>query len=63
MIITATSQKEALNVKEWLRAMGFKYKMSIYWSEEWRKDDKVIFLHKGYDKNGKLNPEWRGYVA
>lgn len=63
MIITATNATEARNSREWLKAMGFTYKCSIYWSEEWRKDDQVIFLHKGYDNNGRLNSEWRQYVA
>ena len=63
MIITATSHTEATETKTVLKALGYTYKMSVFWSEEWRKDDKVIFLHKGYDKNGKLNNEWRAYVA
>lgn len=63
MIITATSNKEAKEVKKVLVALGYKYKYSIYWSEEWNKGDKVVFLHKGYNNRGDINPEWRGYVA
>ena len=46
MIITATSNKEAKEAKKVLAALGYKYKYSIYWSEEWNKGDKVVFLHK-----------------
>lgn len=63
MIITATNATEAKITREWLKAMGFTYKYSLYWSEEWQKGDRVIFLHKGYNKRGEIMDDWRSYVA
>lgn len=62
MIITATSEKDAHRVKRWLKRNKYEYKYSVYWSEEWRRGEEVIFLHKGYDSRGRINEDWRGYT-
>lgn len=61
MIITATSYKESHAVKSLLKTLGFEYRGSIYWPEEWRKDDTIVYVHKGYH-NGQVNHEWRAYM-
>lgn len=61
MIIVATSESDAYRAREWLEGNGFVFKYSLFWSEEWQKDDKSIFLHKGYHK-GRTNYEWEGYM-
>lgn len=58
MIMTATSRKEAIQIEKWLSDNGFTYKGSLWYSQEWHKDDVVIFLHKGYDKEERPFYEW-----
>ena len=63
MIITALSRKEALDAQDWLKASGYQYKGSYFWSEEWKKGDHVIYLHKGFNRNGGIESDWQKYVA
>lgn len=63
MIITAMNKEEAKKAMKWLKAIGFSYKTSIYWSQEWRKGNEVVFLHRGYLANGKPSGDWRKYAS
>ena len=63
MIITALSRAEAVSISEWLIASGYTYKASYYWSEEWKKGDHFIYLHKGYNRHGEVESDWQKYVA
>ena len=62
MIITAVSSRDAIEARRWLEENGYSYKYSLYWSEEWRRDESVVFLHKGYSENDTMNHEWRAYT-
>lgn len=62
MIITATTKEDAYTAREWLVEKGYVYRTSLYWSEEWKNDNHVVFLHKGYDTRGRTNYEWEGYT-
>lgn len=63
MIITALSKSEAITIQDWLEASGYTYRASYFWSEEWKKGDHTIYLHKGYDRNGRVESDWQKYVA
>lgn len=63
MIITALSIKEANMITDWLKSTGYEYKASYFWSQEWEKDGHVIYLHKGFRKNGDTECDWQKYTA
>ena len=63
MIITVMSAEEAKKTTQLLKAIGYSYRMSVYWSQEWRKDNEVVFLHRGYLANGKAAGDWQKYAS
>lgn len=55
MVLTANNENEARLIINALKAKGWEFKLSCYWSQEWVKDDKSIWVHKSmeYDKKRK----------
>ncbi len=62
MIITATSRNEAVKMEQWLADSGYTYKGSLWYSQEWVREDEHVFLHKGYNNNDRVYHEWEAYM-
>lgn len=58
MIMVATNKNDVIRMTEMLKSMGYEHTGYLWNSQEWRKDDEIIFLHKGYDKEGRTLHEW-----
>lgn len=46
MIITVRNETESQIAKDMIKKAGYEYAMSYFWTQEWRKDERVILLHK-----------------
>ena len=46
MIITVRNETESEIARDMIKRAGYEFAMSYFYTQEWRKEEKVILLHK-----------------